>query len=225
VVVLAALVGFWLLKVEVSVAPAAAVRAPMPHTAKPVLLILGAAAVLLPRLCFAHRPIYDLATMRVRIDLFAFGGGFAFVPLLFNEVVTVRQWLEGPTLLDGIVLGQVTPEPIVITATFVGYLLHGIGGALVATVAVFLPSFLIVIAVAPHFDRLRSLPAFSQLIRGALCAFPGLLLIITMHFAQSVTWDLTRLLLTGVAFVSLRLGANISWVVVIGVGVSLGFYR
>jgi chromate transporter len=225
VVVLAALVGFWLLRVEVSVAPAAAVRAPMPHTTKPALFILDAVAMLLAGLGFAHRPIYELATMMVRVDLFAFGGGFASVPLLFDEVVTVRQWLDGPTLSDGIVLGQVTPGPIVITATFVGYLLHGIVGAIVATVAILLPSFLIVIAVAPHFDRLRSWPAFARLIGGALCSFPGLLLFVTAHFAQGVNWDIARLLLAGTAFVAMRLGANIFWVVVIGTGVSLGLGR
>jgi chromate transporter len=225
VVVLAAFLGFLFLKEEVSAAPAVSLPVPLPHTTKPVLLILSAAAALMAGLFFAHRPIYDLATMMVRVDLFAFGGGFASVPLLFNGVVTVRQWLEGPTLSDGIVLGQVTPGPIVITATFVGYLLHGIVGAIVATVAVFLPSFLIVLAVAPYFDRLRSSPAFVRLIGGALCSFPGLLFIVTMHFAQNATWDLTRLLLTGIAFVSLRLGANIFWVVVGGTAFALIFYR
>lgn len=225
VVVLAAFVGFWLLKEEVSVAPTGAVPAPMPQTTKPVLLILGATTTLLTALFFAHRPLYELATMMVRVDLFAFGGGFASVPLLFNEVVTVRQWLDGPTLSDGIVLGQVTPGPIVITATFVGYLLHGTFGAGVATLGVFLPSFLIVIAVAPHFDRLRTSPVFARLIGGALCSFPGLLLIVTIHFAQSVSWDITRLLLAGAAFVALRLGTNVFWVVVIGVATALLVYR
>ena len=225
VVVLAAFVGFWLLKKEVSVAPTEAVSTPMPPTTKPVLFLLCATAALLTALFFAHRPLYELATMMVRVDLFAFGGGFASVPLLFNEVVTVRQWLDGPTLSDGIVLGQVTPGPIVITATFVGYLLHGTFGAGVATLGVFLPSFLIVIAVAPHFDRLRTSPVFARLIGGALCSFPGLLLIVTIHFAQSVSWDITRLLLAGAAFVALRLGTNILWVVVIGVATALLVYR
>lgn len=225
VVVLAAFIGFLLLQEQFSTAPAVFVPAPMSHTTKPVLLILGAAAALMAGLFFAHRPLYDLATMMMRVDLFAFGGGFASVPLLFNEVVTVRQWLDGPTLADGIVLGQVTPGPIVITATFVGYMLHGIVGAIVATVAVFLPSFLIVIAVAPHFDRLRSSPAFSRLIGGALCSFPGLLLIVTAHFALGVNWDIARLLLAGAAFVTLQLGVNIFWVVVGGTAFALTFSR
>jgi len=224
VVVLAALVGCWLLKDKISVAPSAVVPVNMPHTAKPVMLILCAVTVLLAALYYAHRQLYDLATMMFRIDLFAFGGGFASVPLLFNEVVTARQWLDSPTLLDGIVLGQVTPGPIVITGTFVGYLLYGPIGAVVATFGVFLPSFLIVVAVAPHFDRLRTSPVFARLIGGALCAFPGLLLIVTVNFAQGVRWDVTGLLLAVAAFVALRLGTSILWVVLAGAGLSLVFF-
>ena len=120
----------------------------MPATTKPVLAILGAAAALLAVLFLARRQLYELAVMMLRIDLFAFGGGFASVPLMFTEVVAVRHWLDGPALLDGIVLGQVTPGPIVITATFVGYLLHGTLGAIVATAGG-------ILAVVPDRGRQR----------------------------------------------------------------------
>ena len=225
VVISAALLGFWLLKEETSAAPTADIPVAMPASTKPVMTILGVAAALLAVLFLAHRQLYELAVMMFRIDLFAFGGGFASVPLLFTEVVTVRQWLDGPVLLDGIVLGQVTPGPIVITATFVGYLLHGTLGAIVATLGVFLPSFLIVVATAPHFDRLRASPTFVRFIGGALCSFPGLLLIVTIRFAQSVRWDVPHLGLAVAAFAALRLGLNILWVVILGTGLSLLFCR
>ena len=152
-------------------------------------------------------------------------------PEVYNisYVVAARQHGAGCCILDvmraRLHLGQVTPGPIVITATFVGYLLHGITGAVVATLAVFLPSFLIVIAAAPHFDRLRASPMFGKLITGALCAFPGLLLIVTVRFTQSVGWDMPRIVLAGVAFAALRLGTNILWVVLVGTGLSLIFTR
>lgn len=225
VVIAAALLGLWILKEGDSVAPTVVDHPPMPATTKPVMAIAGAAVALLAVLFVAHRQLYELAVMMFRIDLFAFGGGFASVPLLFNEVVTVRQWLDGPSLLDGIVLGQVTPGPIVITATFVGYLLHGILGAIVATVGVFLPSFLIVVLTAPHFDRLRTSPAFARLIGGALCSFPGLLLVVTIRFAQNVRWDIPHLALAVAAVAALRLGLKILWVVVLGTGLSLLFFR
>jgi chromate transporter len=225
VVLAAALFGFWLIKEAAPVAPTVTAPAAMPATTKPVMAILGVAAALLVVLFLAHRQLYELAAMMFRIDLFAFGGGFASVPLLFTEVVTVRQWLDGPALLDGIVLGQVTPGPIVITATFVGYLLQGTLGAIVATVGVFLPSFLIVVATAPYFDRLRASPVFAKLIGGALCSFPGLLLIVAIRFAQSVRWDLPHLALVVSAFAALRLGLNILWVVILGTALSLFFCR
>jgi chromate transporter len=225
VVITAALLGFWLKKKDASVAPTVVVSVAMPATTKPVMAILGVAAALLAVLFLAHRQLYELAVMMFRIDLFAFGGGFASVPLLFTEVVTVRQWLDGPALLDGIVLGQVTPGPIVITATFVGYLLHGTPGAIVATLGVFLPSFLIVVATAPYYGRLRASPVFARLIGGALCSFPGLLLIVAIRFAQSVKWDVPHLALAVAAFAALRLGVNILWVVILGTGLSLLFCR
>ena len=219
VIAVSALLGFWLVREAPTAASSATM--PMPSTAKPVTLIVCATVVLFAVLFFAQRPLFQLAALMVRIDLFAFGGGFASVPLMFNEVVTARHWLDGPTLLDGIVLGQVTPGPIVITATFVGYLLGGLLGGIVATIGVFLPSFLLVVAVAPYFDRLRTSPMFARLIAGCLCSFPGLLLVVTVHFVRNVQWDISHLLLAAAAFVALRLGTNILWVVIIGTGLSL----
>jgi chromate transporter len=225
VVIAAALLGLGLLKTGGLAAASEADRVAMPATTIPAMGITGAAVALLAVLFVAHRRLFELMALMLRIDLFAFGGGFASVPLLFTEVVTVRQWLDGPTLLDGIVLGQVTPGPIVITATFVGYLRQGLVGAIVATLGVFLPSFLIVVAVAPHFDRLRKSPTFTRLIGGALCSFPGLLVVVAFRFAQSVRWDLPHVFLGLGAFAALRLGVNILWVVIVGTGLSLVFCR
>jgi chromate transporter len=156
-----------------------------------------------------------------RIDLFAFGGGFASVPLMFHEVVEVRSWLDAPTLLNGIALGQVTPGPIVITATFIGYLLKGLPGGLIATICVFLPSFMMVVGTVPDFDRLRSSPYFKKVITGIFCSFVGLLLTVTIRFALDIPWDLPRTLLTIAAFVALILKLDILWVVLIGTAISL----
>jgi len=63
-------------------------------------------------------------------------------PSRFHEIVEVRLWIDGPTFVNGIALGLMTPGLILVTATFVGYMLYGILGALIATVSIFLPSFL-----------------------------------------------------------------------------------
>jgi len=167
------------------------------------------------------RQLFELATLMSKVDLFAFGGGFSSVPLMFHEVVEVRSWLDEPTLLNGIALGQVTPGPIVITATFIGYMLHGVAGALVATIGVFLPSFIILVTVVPFFDRIRCARHFDQVLTGILCSFVGLLATVTVRFASGIPWDGPRFLITLVAFVALVRKVDILWVVVVGGIVSM----
>ena len=191
------------------------------HAPKSLLLILLVTAIGFTAFYFLDRKLFDLATLMFRVDLFAFGGGFASVPLMYHEVVEARSWLDGPTLLNGIVLGQVTPGPIVMTATFVGYLVKGPLGGLMATVCVFLPSFMIVVTTAPYFGRLRSSPYFEKVITGILCSFVGLLLTVTIRFALDIPWNLPRTLLSGAAFVALILKIDILWVVLIGTVISL----
>jgi chromate transporter len=123
--------------------------------------------------------------------------------------------------LNGIALGQITPGPIVITATFIGYLLYGPLGGIVATISVFLPSYLVVIGVAPYYDRIRMSGLFQKVIEGILCSFVGLLFSVTVRFAMNVPWDLTRILLAVAAFIALRLKVNILWVVLSGTILSI----
>jgi len=184
----------------------------------PLLLAVAAGFALL---FLAHRGLFDLGVLMFRIDLFAFGGGFASVPLMYHEIVDVRSWMDGETFMNGIALGQVTPGPIVITATFVGYLLHGIVGAVVATVSVFMPSFLMVVGVVPYFDRLRASDYFNRCMLGILASFVGLLLSVTIQFARDVPWDVPRMLLAGVALVALLLRVDVLWVVLAGIAASL----
>jgi chromate transporter len=191
------------------------------HAPKSLLWLLLAVVAGSGALFLLNRRLFDLAMLMFRIDLFAFGGGFASVPLMFHEVVEVRGWMDGPTLLNGIALGQITPGPIVITATFVGYLLHGFWGGVVGTVSIFLPSFLIVIGIVPYFDRIRSSPYFKKVLVGILCSFVGLLLTVTIRFALNIPWDFPRLFITGGALTALLMKVDILWVVLIGTGVSL----
>jgi chromate transporter len=167
------------------------------------------------------RQLFDLAVTMLRVDLVAFGGGFASVPLMQHEVAEVRGWMSVRTFMDGIALGQVTPGPIVITATFVGYLCRGIPGAVVATMSVFSPSFLMVALIAPHFDRLQRLAAFRGATRGALLSFVGLLAAVTVQFGLATSWTVNTTILAVAAFVALRLKVEVLWVVLAGVVVSL----
>ncbi|MBI4526049.1 MAG: chromate efflux transporter [Deltaproteobacteria bacterium] len=183
-------------------------------------LLASATAFAFVVLFVVERKLFDLAAMMFRIDLFAFGGGFASLPLMFHEIVEVRSWIDGQTFLNGIALGQITPGPIVITATFVGYMLYGLLGAVVATLSIFLPSFLIVNGMIPYFDRLRRSFYFSRAMGAILCSFVGLLLTVTFRFASNIPWDVARCLLAAAAFVALLFKVEIIWVVLMGIVLS-----
>jgi chromate transporter len=172
-------------------------------------------------LLFALREeLFQLALLMSKVDLLAFGGAFGSVPLMFHEIVETRGWMDAPTFLNGIVLGQFTPGPIVITATFVGYLLYGTPGALVATLAIFSPSFIILIGVAPWFDRLRSSPWFTRAIRGILCSFVGLLFSVTIRFALNIHWGWPHMVIAAGAFLALLFKVDLLWVILAGAAVS-----
>jgi len=188
-----------------------------------LLVILGAAFIGFLILFFLNRTLFDLALLMFRIDLIAFGGGYASVPLMFHEVVEVKQWLDSQTLMNGIVLGQVTPGPISITATFIGYLLGGLVGGIVATESIYLPSFLMVVGLSPFYDRLRALPAFNKVIGGVLCSFVGMLFTVTIRFALNIQWNWFLVVLAGAALLALLKKVDILWVVAAGAILSILF--
>ena len=95
-------------------------------------------------------------------------------------------------------------------------MVYGLIGAIVATVGVFLPSFLIVVGVVPYFDRLRNSIYVTKAIRGILCSFVGLLLTVTFRFALNISWDIPRVLLATAAFVALFFKVEIIWIVFVG---------
>jgi chromate transporter len=220
VILLAALLGLVLLKAPRL--PAGLAAAPRRlYSLRSFIGLLALTGAALTLLLIADSRLFKLAALMAKIDVSAFGGGFASVPIMFHEIVHARHWLDGPTLLNGIALGQVTPGPIVITATFVGYLLYGFWGGLIATVAVFLPSFTIVAATVPYFDRLRGSAHFMKVITAILCSFVGLLLTVTVRFALDIPWNLPRFLLASGALMALLMKADILWVVLIGTVISL----
>lgn len=219
IIILAALFGM-LLNGRRSVAGGASRSGRIMPATMPLALLSLSGAGGFALLFFLQRDLFDLAALMSKVDLMAFGGGFASVPLMFHEIVEVRSWMDAPTFLNGIVLGQFTPGPIVITATFAGYLLQGLPGALTATIAVFLPSFLILVGIAPWFDRVRRSPWFARAIGGVLCSFVGLLFTVTIRFGMNVHWDWPHAVLAAAAFGALFLGLDLLWVVLAWTAIS-----
>lgn len=155
----------------------------------------------------------------LRLGTNAFGGP-AMIAYIRELAVEREQWLRPKTFQEGVALCQTIPGAIVITATFVGYLLHGLFGAFLTTVAIFLPSLLLLIGIAPHFARLCASPLVNRGVDGILCSFVGLLGTVTIRLALHIHWDWPRLLLAGAAFAALRAKVDLLWVILAGATVA-----
>jgi chromate transporter len=187
------------------------------------LILLSLVLISLVLLFLFNLTYFTLATIMLRIDLFSFGGGLAAVPMMYHEFVDLFGWLDKKTLFDGIILGQVTPGSIIITATFAGYYHLGLLGGLAATIFVFIPSYLILMALAPFFDRLSKLKNFARGINGILCSFVGLLLITTVHFGIEITWTPEAIIIGLISLALLLLRVNVGWLIAGGLVLSFFF--
>ncbi len=125
----------------------------------------------------------------LKVGALLFGSGMMLFAWVEREVVG-RGWLTAGQLADAIAAGQITPGPVLSSATFIGWLLGGPAGAALATAAVFLPAFLIVAFLGPLLPRLRRVPAVREFLNGVSAAVVGLILAVTIRLALGVTWDL-----------------------------------
>jgi chromate transporter len=104
---------------------------------------------------------------------FVFGSGLAIVPFLYGELVQTNAWLSDRQFLDAVAVAMITPGPVVITVAFIGYLVAGTSGMLVAAVGVFLPVYLFVVLPAPYFRRHRDQPVMKAFVQGVSAAATG----------------------------------------------------
>jgi chromate transporter len=158
----------------------------------------------------------------LKISMVAFGGGYAMIPILQWDMVDHLGWLTLGQFLDGILLGFVTPGPIIITATFVGYWLKGLLGAVVATISIFLPPILIIIFLTPYFQRIKEARLMRPVIQGILSALVGMLVLVTAQMGMATLSDLKSLALMAAATIALiGFRVNLLWIVALVAGVSL----
>jgi len=118
-----------------------------------------------------------------------FGSGLVIVPFLENGLVRQTGWLTERDFLVAVAMGMISPGPVVITATFVGYLVGGFPGAVVATIGIFLPSFLLILIVAPILIRYRGNPNVQGFVRGAYAAAIGTILGATILLGRIAIGD------------------------------------
>ncbi len=186
--------------------------------AAPVLI--GAIGLVLILFSFPGR-IGTLGLIMMKTDVLAFGGGLASIPLLYREIVDLRHWMLPGALLDGIALGQVTPGPVIITATFIGYQVARIPGALLGTLCIFLPSLLLLLLAEPWVVRLHDSRLWQGATRGLLLSFAALLASTAIRLAQAASWSPASMIIAVLASLALLRRMSVVRVVLAGAAASI----
>lgn len=158
----------------------------------------------------------------LKIGAVIYGSGYVLLAFLRADLVQNLHWLTDKQLLDAVSVGQFTPGPVFTTATFIGYLLGGWQGALLATVAIFLPSFVLIPLVHPLAARLRRSPVTAPLLDGVNVAAVALMAGVLVQLAQHALTDwLTWALALGALAILMRFKVNSAWLILLGAAVGL----
>jgi chromate transporter len=163
--------------------------------------------------------LLTISAIFLRMGSVTFGGGYVMLPLIESEVVNTHQWLTHQEFADATALGQITPGPVMITATFVGYRAAGTLGALIATVSIFLPAFLMTIAAASSMRRFRNNKLVQAFLEGIAPAVVGLLVAAALSVGRAGihSWVGFSIMLLAM-FTLIRFRPNAFWVI-FGAGV------
>jgi chromate transporter len=203
-----------------------------------VLLAAGAAAILsaharptagsnaplfAPLVPVATAGVASLATLPSLFWVFLktgavlFGSGYVLIAFLRADLVERLGWLTEAQLIDAIAVGQLTPGPVFTTATFIGYVLAGTNGALVATLGIFLPAFVFVALSGPLVPRLRASPRASRFLDGINVASLALMAVVTVQIGRVALVDLPTVgLALASALLLVRWRINSTWLVLGG---------
>ena len=170
--------------------------------------------------------LWDIGWFFLRTGAVLYGSGYVLIAFIEQDLVQRYGWLTQAQLLDAIAIGQFTPGPVLTTATFIGYLLAGVPGAIVATLAIFLPSFLFVLILNPIVPRLRKSVWASAFLDAVNVAALGLMLVVTVGLARGSlvswqAWVIAALAAVGTFYFKL----NSAWIILGGalLGFALSF--
>ena len=188
----------------------------------------GSRAVLLPALGAASAApvaasLWPLFGIFLKIGSVLFGSGYVLLAFLRADFVDRLGWLTEQQLLDAIAVGQVTPGPVFTTATFIGYVLAGFPGAVVATVGIFLPAFVFVAVSGRLVPRIRRSRVAGAALDGVNGASLALMAVVTLQLGRAVFVDVTSVVVAVLALALLATGrVNPTWIVAGGALVGAG---
>jgi len=157
--------------------------------------------------------LLKLSWVFLKIGTFTFGGGIVIIPMIENEVVNNYSWLTKAEFIDAVTLGQITPGPIIISATFIGYKVCGIVGAIIATASVILPSFIMICLATEAIKKFRENKILANFLRGARVAVIGMVFDAGVSIGRSSLVDLKTVLIAAASIICLfKYKINPIWV-------------
>lgn len=182
------------------------------NTLKAFLIPLGVSGALVQGfLPFSYQVLFFTF---LKIGSVLYGSGYVLLAFLHADFVVRYGWLTDQQLIDAIAIGQVTPGPVFTTATFIGYLLAGVPGALLATLGIFLPSFIFVAISNPLIPRIRKSPEVQGLLDGVNVASLGLMAAVTWQLSKASLIDpLTFIIAITALLLLIRYKVNSTWLI------------
>lgn len=158
--------------------------------------------------------LWKLGLFFLKVGSVLYGSGYVLVAFLEGELVKDYEWLTQRELLDAIAVGQFTPGPVLSTATFVGYIISGVPGAIISTAAIFLPSFIFVLLLNPIIPRLRESKVMSAFLDSVNISAIGLMAAVTVHLTGAALVDWRAVLIAVISAVAgIRFKLNAAWLV------------
>src|SRR5205807_3970016 len=134
-----------------------------------------------------------------KAGMFVFGSGLAILPFLYGGVVEGHHWLNDRQFLDAVAVAMITPGPVVITVAFIGFLVAGVAGATAAALGVFLPVYVVVVALAPSYKKWAKNPQLNAFVRGVTAAATGAIAGAVVVLARRSIYDLPTVLIAAVS--------------------------
>ena len=158
----------------------------------------------------------------LKIGSVLYGSGYVLLAFIQADFVAHLGWLTDKQILDTVVVGQMTPGPVFTTATFIGYIVAGVPGALVATAGIFLPSFVFVALSGPLIPCLRKSPVAGAFLDGVNAASLALMAVVTWQLGRAAIFDVTTTLLAvASAILLVHCRVNSAWLLLGGAAVGL----
>lgn len=187
-----------------------------------IVYLLVTTGIVTVILWLTHSIYWSLFSTFSQIGAIAFGGGFTTIPLIQHIVVDGQKWLSLAEFRDGIAIGQITPGPVFITASFIGYKVAGWLGALIATIAIFLPSLLLMVILGRFHEQVKQQKLVRVVIKGFLAGFIGIIASVALQFGEKslINWQTWAIFLASL-FVIMKLKKDVIWAIIGTIIVSL----